>query len=239
MTTPINTTYVTNVPLGNQQINNTQETIKDNFQDIYNLVGINHINFNTPNTFGTHNIVDYFSQTIDPSTADNEIAMYAKYVQNDSNISELFYRYPNNGSVIQLTGQATNTQTGIGSGGGQVYLTYGTPAQIGWQYLTNGMLMMWGLTSNFSPTTASGAATFGYLEYAPSGVPSFSATPFHMQFCMQYPGSLSGGVQPPYGQVYITPISSTEFTINFVGNPYGTDTGLYYNWSAFWLAIGV
>lgn len=232
MTTPLTNSYVSNVPQANQQINNTQQPIQNNFGDISDLIGVNHVNFNTADTFGKHNVVDYFSLNSDPTTASGEMALYSKFVANDPNISELFYRYPNNGNVVQLTGDSSSNGT-TGSGGGQY-------AGNGYQYLASGLLMMWGLTPSTFPTS-SGSQTqlYDFLTTQPGGCPGFSQTPFHMEFNPQYPGSVSGGITPPYGYIYVNPISPTQFNLNYVSIPYGDVPNEYFNFAILWMAIGV
>lgn len=245
MSNPLTYTYTSGVPQGNQQINNTQTPILNNFQDISQLIDINHVGFNTVDTFGNHTVVDYFQQPTDPITDVDQIALYSK-ASTSGNISELFYRYPNNGTVVQLTGSASNssasstsstTSGSTGSGGGQTNASNpNSGGVVGYQYLSNGLLMMWGLTPSYFPTTSSGTATFTFPVVA--GFPSFSATPFHMEFNMNYPGSLTS-VSVPHGQIYITPVSATQFSIHYVGLPYPNTPGKYFNWSANWMAIGI
>lgn len=233
----LNYIYTPDVPQPKQKINSTQQPINFNFQDISQLIAVNHVPFNTANTFGQHNAIDYFIQSSDPSTGSNEIALYSKAVST-SDQAELFYRYPNNGSVVQLTGtngSTTSSQTTqTGSGGGVVYDSMLGGWQ-GWQYLANGILMKFGVMQTYVPTTSSGTATFSFSTA--SGIPAFSQTPFHMEFNMNYPGS-NTAVNPPYGEIYITPLSATQFSVNFIGQPYGT-TSSYFGFVVFWMAIGV
>jgi len=243
--------YTPNVPQGNQQINNTQQPIENNFGDIAQLIAINHIGFNTANLFGTHNVVDFFAQSADPTTAASEIALYSKNVAGDANISELFYRYPNNGSVVQLTGSGAGTQSGSGSGGGQSTSLYSytssaysgsivSPA--GYQYLANGIKLMWGIAPNITPT-ASGTHSATFSFPTGSNYPIFTNTPFHMEFNMAYPGTLASGATPvPYGSLYVTPSSATQFSITYVSTPSpvtNPSATAFFNFSFFWLAIGV
>jgi len=246
MPNPLTYTYISNVPQGNQQIKDTQEPIKDNFQDIYDLVGINHVQFNTANTFGSHTVVDYFVQATDPSTGANTMALYSKNVEGDANISELFYRYPNDGAVVQLTGvpvsgvSISSTNSPTGSGGNQYNnLTTNSNGIAGYQYLTNGLLMKWGGTTSYFPAASSGSAVFTFPTQ--NGIPAFTQTPFNMEWSVNLGQSL-GSTTPPQGEVYITPLSATTFSINYVATPYpqtvvGAPT--YYNWVVNYLAIGV
>jgi hypothetical protein len=214
---PLSSTYIPNVPQGNQQINNTQPPIEGNFQDIAELLAINHIPFNTTDTFGRHSIVDYVNQGVDPSTSSTEMALYSKSVTNDPNLAELFYRYPSNGSVVQLTGvNTTSTPTG-GSGaasGGTFYqsgsIAFGQPIGGFWQYLSGGIIIMnYSISNNVGTTPQSSPYTF----YFPGGtytngvvVPTFTQPPFNVQICA-YQGQGASGQNVNYAAT-ITNISS-------------------------------
>lgn len=186
--------YTPDVPQAQQQINNTQQPINYNFQDIATLLGINHVAFNTVDTFGTHNTVSYIQQTSDPSTTSTEMALYSKAVTSDPNILEMFYRYPSNGNIVQLTGNQYNTQdVTINTGGGAFTLNnfdlpnsgYGYVTQGYWQYLSNNILITSGLVSNFfgstSPTSPYNVIfPGGYTNTNPGAIaiPSYTQTPF-------------------------------------------------------------
>lgn len=181
--------YTPTVPQGNQQINNTQMPIKNNFQDIYDLLAVNHVAFNTPDTFGRHTLVSYVEQGVDPSTLSTEMALYSKSVTNDANGAELFYRYPSNGNIVQLTG-VTNVPTGGSSltsggtftAGGTV--AFGYAIQGYWQYLSDGILFMVFNISNYVQTPTSSPYVFNFPSGSYSGgvtVPTFTQTPFNVQ----------------------------------------------------------
>ncbi len=181
--------YVPNVPQGNQQINNTQAPIEGNFQDIYDLLAINHIPFNTANTFGKHTFVDYVQQNSDPSTLSTEMALYCKSVTNDPKNLELFYRYPNSGSIVQLTnnGSSSSSSSGLTSGG-QFIASGSVPlggAVTGfWQYLSGGVLFMTFGLSNYVSSSTSSPYTFTFptgLSTTGVPIPQFTQTPFNMQ----------------------------------------------------------
>jgi hypothetical protein len=184
----LSNTYIPTVPQGNQQINNTQSSIQRNFQDIYDLLAINHIPFNTADTFGKHNFVSYVEQGSDPSTLSGEMALYSKSVVNDPNGAELFYRYPNNGNIVQLTGVSNSSNGGSGATSGgifstQVSLPLGYPTSGYWQYLSNGILIISftvtsTLTNTINPLTVhfpSGTYNNGVV------VPTFTQPPFNIQ----------------------------------------------------------
>lgn len=232
-------TYVEDAPQGTQQINNTQQPINTNFQDISNLIGINHINFNTADTFGQHNLLTYYEQDSDPTTAASEMALYSKKVSS-SNGAELFYRYPNNGSVIQLTGKSTTTSTGSYATGNQfINLNingFVYPA-LGYQYLSNGLLMKWGTYWIYPTTTA--FATYSIPIPTNSQIPPFTTAIYNIQCVNNNDGGGNGyrGSTGNQGLVYVTPISISSFSAGIVGRVYSGTT--YWAIIANWTIIGV
>src|SRR6185437_6380030 len=194
----LTTNYIPNIPQANQQINGTQPAISGNFQDIYDLLAINHIPFNTANTFGRHTFVNYVEQSADPSTLSTEMALYSKSVGSSANKAELFYRYPNNGSIVQLTGVTSTSSGGTGVTSGGFFTTattsipFGTPVDGWWQYLSNGILFMTFQIANLvtSPTTSPYTLTFPSGTYTGGVVvPSFTQTPFNAQLTAQFDDS--------------------------------------------------
>lgn len=215
MTTQLSGNYVPNVPQGNQQVNNTQQPINTNFQDISELIGINHIPFNTANTFGKHNFVTYYNQSSAPGAATNEMVMFSQTINNDT---QLYYQYPNSSTVYQLTGgSGTNTGGVNGNGAGFVGTsTYG--GNYGYQYLTGSMLMQFGLFQLTAvPSTSitySGTQTFSWANL---GMPvAFTQTPFYIEIISWYIGT-SGipTTQNSYstGLVEVQAINNLEFNI--------------------------
>ncbi len=196
--------YVPDVPQGTQQINQTNNPIQQNFDYIYNLMAVNHIPFNTMDTFGNHNIVNFISQSNDPSTGSSEIALYSKSINNDPKNLQLFYRYPNNGVINQLTGNTQNSGSS-GSGGGSFNINTGSitsslPNSGGgyllsgyWQYLSNGILIITGVVSNYITQPPTFANPFNIT--IPSGltdingviIPSYTQTPFNVQLAALTP----------------------------------------------------
>jgi hypothetical protein len=230
--------YTPDVPQGNQQINNTQQPININFQDISELIGINHVNFNTANFFGEHSLLTYYQQSADPTTASNEIALYSKPTTG-SQSAQLFYRYPNDGSVVQLTGQATTTSSG--SGGAQ-YINANVNGQIyyvlGYQYLTNGLIMKWGL-SQFTPTTGTSPQTFTLPIPIYGTIPNFTTAIYNYQISSNSSGGSSGTytAPAPQGMIYVIPDSLTSFQVSMNPTVYSGTT--YRTIFVNWLLIGV
>ena len=238
---PLPSNYTSTVPQGTQQINNTQQPINYNFQDISALLAVNHVGFNTADTFGTHNFSNFVTQTIDPTTAAAEMALYTKAVTGDTNGIELFYRYPSNGSVLQLTG-STASSGSTGSGGGlftnnQSYSSVpgsgiGQPFSGSWQYLSNGILMMtWQVGNGYE--AGSNGSTSPMTVYIPnssncyttagsSTMPTFTTAIYNFQMSATNPqGSPLGN---PYANNAITIVNTTTALLYWQGTA-STDAG--------------
>jgi hypothetical protein len=113
-------------------------------------------------------------------------------VSGDKNLMEIFYRYPSNGSVVQLTG--TNNYSN-GTNGGNFLSHTGSTGSITdswgqgfWQYMSNGILVMSWIPSNFIASGQSYAAGVAIPMAIPSGygAPTFSQTPFNVQYVTAY-----------------------------------------------------
>lgn len=152
-----NYTFNANVPQAQQLIKVTQPSIESNFQAINELISVNHVNFSDPVNFGKHNFTSFPYQGSDPSTSSSEMALYSKS-STDANGGEIFYRYPNNGTVVQLT------PVSGGSSGGQ---------SNGWVYLSSTVFMKWGTATGILSST-NNTITFP----TGGGIPAFTQTPF-------------------------------------------------------------
>jgi hypothetical protein len=209
---PLPYIYVPNVPQGADPINETQQPINGNFQDISPLIAVDHIGFNTDG-FGTHNFVTYVNQEQDPSTGANDIALYAKAVQGDPNKSQMFYRYPNNGSVNLLSLGSTPVLNS-GSGGAITYSPDGTSWYNGYyQYLSNGILIM---SWQFNIPTTQTTPPFTIAIPNGAGFPTFTQTPFNMQFSIKYRPS-TAPMKITLNPYAITANSPTQATIYWNG----------------------
>jgi hypothetical protein len=179
-------TYSTNVPQSAQKISATQAPIQSNFQAINELFNVNHVGFGDSVNFGKHNFTTLPFQISDPSTASNEMALYAK-ATGTPNAGEIFARYPSNGSVIQISGSSA------GSAGASTN---------GWSYLPGNILMKWGQATGIIP----GANT---IVYPTSGSqPSFTTS----VFMVEYTPASNYTLTAPYG--YITGQTTTQFILN-------------------------
>lgn len=130
-------TYYPTVPQGATQFNLTQPEILSNFQAIYELFAVNHVNFNIPDNFGKHNFTTMEFHTDDPDGQEEEIIMYTKST-GSPNIAEIFIRYPSNTSnaITQISVPATDPSSGTGTSGGD--------ANQGWCLFPSGVLFRWG-----------------------------------------------------------------------------------------------
>ena len=166
-------TYTPNTPQASQPFDQSQPEILGNFQAINELINVNHIGFNTPDTFGKHNFISMPDQVTAPTTSATEVAMYSQATPAGSNASELFIKYPENGSTTGITEQfsdITNTVTPNGTSGGT--------ASQGWCTFPSGVTFRWGSfsvqgTKSTSVTYASGPL---YTNYSYNGATSPTAS---------------------------------------------------------------
>lgn len=226
---PLDYIYIPNIPQGAQQINNTQSPINGNFQNISNLISVNHVPFNTPDDFGKHAVIDYVSQQVDPNSSSNDMVLFSKFSSSTNKI-ELFARYPNNGAVIQITGISSSDSyyaaggrysAGINPDGYQ----YGEGF---WQYFPGGGFMLFGTISTSYTGVGNGEIITAKYPIA-ENIPQFSQTPFNIQL---FPGDdilyNSGSSKGFYA---VLSVSTTYF--NIYNNPNSA------GYSANWMAIGV
>jgi hypothetical protein len=187
-------TYTPNIPQASQKISATQMPIQNNFSAINELIGINHVGFTDATNYGMHIYTSFPTQASDPSTASGTMAVYSKATPSGPNAAEIFYRYPSDGTVVQLTG-----------GGGN-----GTAASSGYSYLSSTLFMMWGTASVSS--SASTTITF------PTGgsFPVFSTVPYQIYFTAgtNYTNYAAGS--------YIASSTTTNFVFTVPGANYAT-----------------
>lgn len=171
--------YVSNVPQGNQQINTTQQPIKNNFQDIYDYVSINHVPFNTANDFGKHNYVSYYNQAAIPGASTNQMVFFSQQTTNEFG---LFYQYPNSTIVNQLVSNLPTNSGTVPGGNGSGSLNIVSFASSGYQYLTGPILMMFGIISLVTPNNSVVASSTQIFSFGYWGQPvSFTNKPFYIE----------------------------------------------------------
>lgn len=168
-------TYSPSIPQANDLISVSQGQIQANFTALNTIFGINHVPFSGgTGTPGKHNFVSLPVQSVDPTTASQEMAIYTKAV---ATIPTLFVRQQSNGAVFPL-------QTGIAATQGS--LTLGA-VTMNWGTLTSSATSSGSAVVTFA--TAYSAAPYNYsasygsatggvasLTIAPTGTPFVSAT---------------------------------------------------------------
>lgn len=152
-------TYTPNIPQAAQERRVTQPGIESNFEAINELINVNHIGFSDSVNYGKHNFTSLPQQGSDPTTSSTDIALYTKAASTSNGI-EIFYRYPNNGTVNQLTGGGT---TGSGA------------STNGYSYLTTTLLMKWGLAT----INTTGSTT---VSFPTGGIPAFTSVCNFVQY---------------------------------------------------------
>ncbi len=185
--------FNTNVPQAAQLIRITQQPIENNFQAINELINVNHVGFQDPINYGKHTFTSLPSQGSSPTTVNNEMSVFCA-PSAGANPYEIYYRYPNNGDVVQLTG----------STGGSSSAT--TP---GYTYLSSTVFMMWASASVSSST--SNVITFP----TGGGFPTFTEV-YHIQYCPKtsYTNFTNA--------VYISAVTTTNFTFRIPSSNYAT-----------------
>jgi len=132
-------TYTADTPQAANPMNNTASLIRANFQAINELIGVNHVTFNSSDS-GKHNFVS-MPNTTNPGADSEEITMYTA-VTGSPNPCEIFIQYPSGttGSVspVQISNEIV-TSTGTGTSGGS--------ASQGYCSFPTGVILRWGTFS--------------------------------------------------------------------------------------------
>ncbi len=187
MSNPIYT-FTTHVPQSAQFISTTQRPIESNFQAINEWINVNHVGFSDADNYGKHTFLSFPSQNVNPSTTSTEMAIFCA-PSTGANPYELYYRYPSNGSIVQLSGSGSGSST---SGGA---------ASNGYGYLTTTIFIKWGNATGI----IQGSNTIVFPTGG--GIPAFSETPYQIYYTpSQGPGNYNQ-------QAYISSSSSTQFTL--------------------------
>ncbi|MGJ0429582.1 hypothetical protein [Methylobacter sp.] len=115
--------YQQNIPQPTDQLDDSQGDILGNFQEIYNWVAVNHVQFGGAAGQGKHTQVTLPINAAPTPTAINEVNIYA-----DNNVltglTELWWQRENNGERICFTALEALAN--------------------GWTYLPSGVLLQWG-----------------------------------------------------------------------------------------------
>jgi hypothetical protein len=190
-------TFSTNVPQSSQKIAATQAPIQSNFQAVSDLINTNHIGFNDPVNYGKHNYTSLPFQGSDPITVTGEMAVYSKSTPSGPNLGEIFYRYPSNGTIVQLTGG--------GNGGGA------GAASPGYSFMSTTVFMVWGLATGI---VSSGFNTITFPTG--SGFPIFGTTPYQIYF------TANGNYSNQSAAAYISSPTTTNFVLTVPNSGYST-----------------
>ena len=158
-------TYNPNIPAAGTRIDQTFSLITTNFSQANTIFGQDHVEFNnvTSANRGKHNKSTYLELGADPTTAANEVALYAKVGTNPAE-SNLFFRGESNGFVYQMT-KAISASTSVFANN----TNYSGNNNGGWTFLPGGLVIQYGRKT--SPGT-SGTVTFP-ISF-PSGSNPFS-----------------------------------------------------------------
>lgn len=201
-------TYTADTPQPSQPMNNSQPEILTNFRAINELVGVNHVGFNSTNA-GKHNYVTLVYQSSEPIVQLNDLTMYCQ-ATGSPNASEIFYTYPSSTDTpSQLTDQDIPS-TGTGT-------SYGTASQ-GYCTFSSGVNIRWGiatLTGNSNNTIDFTIGTPAYTKYMQCSATSPTTT----------------GTYSPMGILVNGYIETTKMLpINYGANPNSSSTTVTMNY---------
>ena len=115
--------YNSLIPQATDRLRDSQPAILENFTVINRAFNINHVSFDTPTNEGKHKWVSFPEQAADPTTAVNEVAIFAKESALTGE-TELFLRQENNGSTYEWTSAQLATE--------------------GWMRSPSGIITKWG-----------------------------------------------------------------------------------------------
>lgn len=93
--------YDPNAPGKDNSIGDWQEMFLENFSVLYNVFAKNHIALDAGSTAGNHSFVELAEQPKGIETGLDEVSLYSKKVEGQTD--QVFLRYPNNGTEVQLT----------------------------------------------------------------------------------------------------------------------------------------
>lgn len=180
--------YQPNIPQPTDQLDDSQGDILGNFQEIYNLVGVNHVQFGAAAGQGKHTEVTLPVNIAPTPTGLNELNIWSQ-VSANTNALELAWQRSGAGITTELTAARS---------------TFVDPKH-GWSRFPSGLLIKWGVgTLAVNPTVVVYPLT--------EGAPAIVAPVFSNVFCV-FLQALS--VDP---RVFITldtavPLNNANFTV--------------------------
>jgi|GEM_PF-5017230 hypothetical protein len=200
-------TYTPDTPQAANPQNNTTTTIRSNFQAINELVNVNHVGFNSSDV-GKHNFVSLEFQDPIPTVQVSQLNLYCQ-ATGSPNVAEIFYNYPDNSTIEQLSDQ-TVPITGTGT-------SFGDAAQ-GYCTFPSGVVMRWGQAT----LKGEGNTTVDFTI----GTPAYTTT-----FLNGAVGPTTSGTATPMGLQLNGYISTTSMNpINVGGDPQSSSTEVDINY---------
>src|SRR6266403_3254166 len=117
--------YQPNIQRPTDQLNNSQGDIKENFQEIFDLVGVNHFEFDTANV-GKHTQVT-LPVNVPTPTLINEVSIFSRISAN-TNAPEITWQRAAAGIITEMTAAQIEPLTPF----------------TGWSRTASGLLLKWG-----------------------------------------------------------------------------------------------
>lgn len=182
--------YQQNIPLSTDTLNVSQGDIQGNFQAIYNLIGVNHDNFDASGPLvGKHKWVSFPNQASMPAFLSGEEGLY-NFIYPKTSANELYVHKQTAGAGLVEVPMTASILSNVASPGGN-----------GWTYLPSGILMMW-----FVVTTATSGTQ---VLNIPAAFPSFPVLTqiLSIQASIVNPNALPN--------TSVTIVSNTSTTITF------------------------
>lgn len=135
--------YNNSIPNATDFLSDSQQDIRNNFQQLDTSFGLNHFLFSdTTASNGKHKYIEMVNEAALPAgLADEEGTIYTKKVSTES---ELFYTPDDTNNEYRMT--RTDDDATIFSR----FATNAGPVSSGWTFLPGGMLLQYGLTGTLS-----------------------------------------------------------------------------------------
>ena len=188
--------YQKDKPAPRDNASASQEDILNNFDAISDFINVDQVDFGDANE-GKHKKVTYSKQTDSPSTASDEVALYCK--DTDNKVSTLYFRPESDGDEVEV------------ALGGDALLE-----PEGWSALPGGLLLKWGIISNFATRTGSKSYSFPEKNQKGEAIPPFTGT-FIILLSTITKDHRFTGLELGYSA-----LSNTGFTASITVGAYGT-----------------
>lgn len=200
-------TYTADTPQPDTPLNISAPLIRANFQAINELIAVNHVGFNNSDG-GKHNYVSLEFQSTAPDVQESQLTLYCQ-ATGSPNAAEIFYTYPSDSTVEQLTDEDIPV-TGTGT-------SFGTASQ-GYCTFPSGIVMRWGSAT----LKGTGNTTISFTI----GTPAYS---HYLQGSATSPTTT--GTNSPMGILVNGYINTTNMLpINYGVNPVSSSTTVTMNY---------